>query len=232
MTMNEFYPEPKKLLKFERETLQFLKDCYIVKTKFAELSNDANTYYYKIKNGLKNSTFYFESRFDIKFEGRDGYAHISSEIVKENEKKFKKISYNLAVYEQTKNSAKILRKFHFDYDPRETHHRQPHPISHLQYGGKLSKKLEELNLDAAHLDMDINGPRLCYFPISLALLIHFILMEFPGEKNDSLMERNEWRTIVKRDERLILAPFFKNCHLFFNSKNNSKLFINDFYYGN
>ena len=229
--MNEFHPEPKQLLECERETLQFLKDHLKDQEQFAELANEAKVYYFKTKYRANTTPFYFESRFGIKIEGRDGYAHISSEIEK-NEGKFQKISHNLAIYEQSNNTTKILRKFHFDYDPPGTIHRQPHPIFHLQYAGKLSKRLRTMNPDASDLNMDLNGPRLCYFPTSLALLIHFILIEFPSEENKKLSELSIWREMVRRNEKEILAPFFRNCHLFFSNRCNNSLFINDFYYGN
>jgi hypothetical protein len=81
-------------------------------------------------------------------------------------------------------------------------------------------------------DFWLSEPRLCCMPISLALLVNLILKEFPDEKNSKLIERSEWRDLVKKNEELILSPFFEECRKFFSKNENNKLFLNDFYYGN
>lgn len=230
MKIDECYPEPQKILKCERETLGFLKDDHTVQSHFNDLANHAGIYYFKNKDS-KGIPFRFESHFDISKKDWKGYANISSEIVTQDGNCFKSVSYNLTIYENNETSSRVLRKFHFDYAPSRINYRHPHPVFHLHYGGRLSGELKNMNLVESHLCQKFDSPRICYYPISLALLINFVLMEFPDEKNKKFLERSEWRTLIRRNEKLILAPFFKKCHEFFNRKSN-QIFISDFCYGN
>ena len=131
-----------------------------------------------------------------------------------------------------KGDPKPLRKYHFDYAPSALSHRQPHPVFHLQYAGKLPPRLRDMDIDDSHMEPWLSEPRLCYFPMSLALLINLVLKEFPDDNNVKLTETWEWRQLVKKNEDLILRPFFKGCQTFFSQDKRGKLFINDFYYGN
>lgn len=234
--MTDWYPESEKFLECERETLKFLKDTSTVATHFTELNNDANRLYYAIKNPKKIRPFCFESQITVNLSAREtknktGIANISVYIEKEKET-FKKISYNLDIIDNTQIPSKILRKFHFDYEPPGTSHRSPHPVIHLQYGGKLSKKLEDLGLISDHLDDGMDKPRLCYFPMSLALLINLVLIDFPGENTKKLCGTPEWQELIRKNENIVLEPFFANCHRFLRDRPDNRLFVNDFYYGN
>ncbi len=86
------------------------------------------------------------------------------------------------------------------------------------------------------MDVWLSEPRLFYFPMSLALLINIVLMEFPDNKNKEFIATDEWRSVIRKNENLILRPFFEACHEFFPRKGqeqkNQPLFINDFYYDN
>ena len=238
MMMNEWYPNPGDFLKCERETLIFLKDRPVVANQFPVLYNDVNRHYSFLSEAIKNPgkvNFYFESEIEInlspkKSKNRIGIANISVEIVTKKDE-LKKISYNLAIIDKSHNPSRILRKFHFDYDPPDSGHRYPHPVIHLHYGGKLSKKLEDQGLTVDHLNIDMDKPRLGYFPLSLALLINLVLVDFPDEKSIKLSGTPEWRNLIRKNEKIVLEPFFTNCHRFFSNKNKEKLFVNDFYYG-
>jgi hypothetical protein len=237
--MNDWYPNPGAFLKCEQETLRFLKDRPVVANQFPVLHNDVNRYYSYFSEAIKNpgkENFYFESEIEInlsakKSKNRIGIANISAEIVTaENE--FKRISYNLTIIDKSQPPSRILRKFHFDYDPLASNHKSPHPLIHLQYGGKLSKKLGDQDLTVDHLDIDTDKPRLCYFPLSLGLLINMVLIDFPDEKIEKLGGTAEWRDLIRKNEKIVLEPFFTNCHRFFSNRNKERLFVNDFYYGN
>ncbi len=235
--MSDWYPEPEKFLECERETLKFLKDTSTVAIHFTELNNEAHKLYYAIKKDQKKiRPFCFESQITVNLSTKEiknqkGIANISTYIEKEKEK-FKKISYNLDIIDKSQTPSKILRKFHFDYDPPDTQHRFPHPVIHLQYGGKLSEKLKPLGLTSDHLDIGMEKPRLCYFPMSLALLINLVLIDFPDENSIKLCGTSEWRNLIRKNEDIVLKPFFANCHRFFCNRPNNRLFVNDFYYGN
>jgi hypothetical protein len=237
--MSEWYPNPGDFFKCEQDTLRFLKDRPVVANQFPLLYNDVYKYYPYLSGAIKNLekyNIYFESEIEInlstkKAKKKDGIAVISAEFVVEKNE-FKRISYNLTIIDKSQNPSRILRKFHFDYDPPYLERRSPHPVIHLQYAGKLSKKLEAFGLISNHLDVKMDKPRLCYFPLSLALLINLVLIDFPDEKSIKLIESSEWRDLIRRNENIVLKPFFENCHRFFCNRPENQLFVNDFYYGN
>ncbi len=232
MKIDGCYLTPLNIIKCEFETLGFFKDNPLSYQELPILAEDANTYYsayyYKFKHHARLH-FSFESTVDIKVGGKEGIAHIGSLIESKDTNNIDRTSYYAAIC--IKEEKKLLRKYHFDYAPPGKLQRQPPPVFHLQYAGKLPPRLEAMDIDDNHLDTWLSEPRLCYFPLSLALLINLILKEFPDDKNVELIEHPKWRRLVKKNENLILGPFFKGCQTFF-SNNNNQLFINDFYYGN
>jgi hypothetical protein len=233
MNIDACYPTPLNIIKCEFETLRFFKDNPFGYQELPILSNDANTYYSAYYNKLKYHAqlhFSFESTVDIKVDGKEGFAHIGSLIESKDTDNINRTTYYAAICR--KEEKKLLRKYHFDYEPSGKLHRQPSPVFHLQYAGKLTPRLKDTNIDDNHLDTWLSEPRFCYFPLSLALLINLILKEFPDDTNSKLIEHPEWRRLVKKNENLIIEPFFKGCQTFFSNNNTNKLFINDFYYGN
>jgi hypothetical protein len=235
MKIDDCYPPPDEIINCEFETLRFFMDNPFGYQELPILSNDANMYYsahyYRFKKHARMQ-FSFESTFDIKVGGKKGIAHIGAMIESKGSDNIERISYYAAIIGETEEGERLLRKYHFDYAPSVAIYRQPSPVFHLQYAGKLSPRLEDMKIDDNHLDTWLSEPRLCYFPLSLALLINLILKEFPDDKNVELIEHPKWRRLVKKNENLILGPFFKGCRTFFSDKNPDKLFINDFHYGN
>lgn len=238
MKIDNRYQNPDEIIDCEFSTLAFFRREFFKYEKLLELAKDADNYYGAKSGNFKNRVsmeFDFESAIDIKIDGKDGVAHLGALIEIKNKNKIKRITHCVAI--RKKEETKLLRKYHFDYEPFDEEqsgisNRQPHPMFHIQYAGKLTPKLHAMGIDDTNMDTWLSEPRLCYFPFSLALLINLILMEFPDENYRKLTEKSEWRKLVKDNENLILKPFFENCRDFFFHNDAGKLFINDYYYGN
>lgn len=235
--IDNWYLSPYDVINCEFNTLKFLKNnSFLHKVGLSSLAIDAYSYHsahYKRFKERKNIGFDFESTFDIKIGGKVDSAVYVGAIFRLNDScEFQDISYYVAICEKKNPKPRLLRKYHFDYAPPGAAHRQPHPVFHLQYGGELTPKLKSKSIDDKDLYPWLSEPRLCYFPMSLALLINLILKEFPNEKNGKLVESSEWRGLIRKNEELILKPFFEECCAFLSKGNKKNLFINDFYYGN
>lgn len=230
MKIDEWYPKPQDIKKCELETLKFLIDSLIINSYFPELYSDAYQHYARIKYDQRLK-FNFESELPIRIEGREGHAHIGANIMINGRNNYEGISYYMAICSDDKPRARLLRKYHFDYALPDPSRRQPHPVFHLQYAGELSPRLEGQNLQHQHIDAWLSEPRLCYKPMSLALLINTILKEFPNEISIKLIESSGWRNLIRKNENLLLAPFYKICHNFISTRTSHQLFMNDFYYG-
>ncbi|MCK4765609.1 MAG: hypothetical protein KAW12_25640 [Candidatus Aminicenantes bacterium] len=239
MRIVDWFPEPKKLLKYEFDTLRFCSENFYYNNEMTTLADAATKCYKKYyhnfvkPNRLSSFRFDFETNFNIIIGGKEGTAYIGALIELSDDDTIKNVSYYAAI--AGKGESKLLRKFHFDYvpvEPASSSYRQPHPVFHLQYAGELSRKLQEMGLTNSHMDEKLKEPRLYYSPISLALLINLIVVEFSGEKTWKLTRNPEWRSMIRKNEDLILKPFYQRCCDFFSNRDNNKLFTNDFYYGN
>lgn len=231
MKIRDCYPTPQNIFDCEVETLQFIKDNFFIYQEFSKMATDAYNYFPKAKTA-RNLKFEFESELQIRIEGKQGFAYLGSAIKIINANQLDDISYYVAICNNDIPQKKILRKLHFDYTSPQSPQKHPHPVFHLQYGGKLSLKLQNENLEHQHMDAWLSEPRLCFIPISLALLINLILKEFPDEINSKIIESPEWRDLIRKNENLLLAPFYKICHNFMSTRSSHQLFTNDFYYGN
>lgn len=241
MKIDDCFPTPGEFLNSEFETLEYCGNKFFDYEELSSLASDAYAYHsanyneFKESNRLPKSCFSFESNFNVNIDGRDGTAYIGVLIRLKDSFTFENISYYVAVQKKEKLNARLLRKFHFDYAPpvkTDSTRRQPHPVFHLQYACKLSSRLQGVGFDNSHMDPWLSEPRLYYSPMSLALLINLVLKEFQDETNLRIIQRGEWRDLIRENEKLILAPFFSICHNFFSDRHNKELLINDFYYGN
>jgi hypothetical protein len=100
--------------------------------------------------------------------------------------------------------------------------------------------LQEKNIDDSHLEPSLSEPRLSCAPTTLALLIDFLLREFGGDYTSPLTRFTQahiWRDLIKKNEELVLKPYFDACYNFFHSRNckhdpeKRQLFSQDFIYG-
>ena len=120
-------------------------------------------------------------------------------------------SYQLTICLDPSLPSPILRKVHFDFEhPGESNTRDRKPIYHMQVGGKLGKHLE--NQGYRRIDLEImhpwcEKPRIPSFPPSLALLLHWFLLEFRGNQLVmDVLNTPEWKSLVRKVEREYLGP--------------------------
>lgn len=224
------YLKPKDFLKNEVKTIKFLKDNPEIAKSHARLSGDAAIWYSQNYTQIEKknlSSLRFESELELMLDSHPGVCHIGVEINQEDGQ-IGQLSYYLALCKTGKKS--IIRKYHFDYAPADREYRQPHPVFHLQFPGELSPRLAGFALVDGHLHPWLSEPRLCFTPMSLALVINVVFKEFPSESARKIIERSEWRDLIRNNEDLILKPYYYNCYQFMTTPA-GRLFTNDFFYG-
>jgi hypothetical protein len=124
-------------------------------------------------------------------------------------------SYSVAI-ERQPGSRRVARKFHFDYEPLFTRNdSEPKPTFHLQLCGELSGHHRDDGIDDADIDHLLpswSKPRVPAAPMSLALVLDWLLMEFSNEPavHSARMGRN-WASAVRRAEQEILRPYYSRC---------------------
>jgi hypothetical protein len=75
-------------------------------------------------------------------------------------------------------------------------------------------------------------PRMNFSPINLALLLDLIFVEFKSPITNNIVERREWRELIKANEDLMLKSYYNSINNFFTrgSHSTDNLF-RDFSYG-
>ena len=235
-------PDPEQLIGNEIKTLEFLGLNKFIFEKCNILYIDIQNQLPHLKNKEKSKKlfdFSFESCFDVRNADVEGKAYIGALISANTDKKYERITYHISICDSSSQNGRLLKKIHFDYCDPTNVIRQLQPVFHYQIPGEATLRLKKDGYDCEHLCPSLSEPRLPYYPMSLALLLNLIFLEFPGESEDKkkLTEDGYWRSWIKKNEELLLVPYYETCMNFFKRRsdglinNNYFLFTSDFYYG-
>jgi len=224
------YLQPNYLLflKNEKKTLNFLMNSPIINKLYNEIAVSASTSFYNLPTKdtvLTTVNFIFGCHFDLQVEGLVRRMVIEAKV----EKKFISSSYVLSMCENNESPFSLIRKFHFDYALPDT--TAPKPVYHLQYGGKSTPILTNLEIDTKGLQPWLSDPRICLYPINLALLLDSIFSGFRSNETNQITNSSEWRGLIKENEDFLLKPFYNKFYQFINNGHKSDYLIRDYYNG-
>lgn len=232
MSIHTAHPSPSNFVINEVETLKYLRTWRLVKD-FPDL--DTAIQYslpnYKDIKKLEKTAFEFHAEFPIEIQGHNHNMFIESRISQSDKGNFNEATYLLAITGKD-DPAELIRKFHFDHAHPSISTNQRVPIFHLQYGGKLSPKMEKRGLIGKKIDPWLSVPRLIYPPINLAILLDMAFTEFSTEQTAKIIEKSEWRNLIWKNEKFILRGYYTGISDHCNSASYSaKKLIRDFCYG-
>lgn len=212
----------------ELKTCEYLANYGLLRQDFPSLDADINAFFQKYR-GIKDYTdisLKLHSSFKMKVEKHDHQIIIGANIEGTNSIN----SYFFAICD--KDNRELIRKFHFDYQPPSIRTKQKVPVFHLQYGGKSSPEITELQLSDHKLDKWLSLPRLSYSPMNLALLLDILFCEFRMAETDKIVESPEWRTLILDNEKFLVNNYISNIHSHLTSqKYGNKYLLRDYYYG-
>jgi hypothetical protein len=217
-------------IKNEIQTLGFIKAQTSVANSFPELCAEASSAYslYTGKH-KKSAPTSFDFGCELKMEIENATRSLFIEVnVQQN---YSLATYALSMCDSDIEGKKLIRKFHFDYDPQGNSSIDKKPKYHLQYGGKTTPKLQDNGISAEPLHDWLSVPRLSISPINLALLLDMVFNEFPSEETKRVIEKSEWRNMVKTNEDKILVPYFTGIGKFISGNHKSTCLFRDFAYG-
>ena len=207
------YPAPDVLLEMELETVEFLRGDSQVSSDFPDLAAKASLVILATKKPPRLLVFGSHMLLNDPEDGLRIDIGVTIEAA-ERRSKYQNLSYFFAVSRAEDEFQKVMRKMHFDHAPCNLEARTAHPFSHIQYAGTLAPCMREAGFTDAsisHMNPDFEGPRIPCPPISLAMLIHLLLREFPDTNGTKLIERSDWRSLVRRNEELLLKDFHWSC---------------------
>lgn len=246
MKIADGWPSPEALIENEVATLERMGNNPGLGEKQQQLWYDAarRHQYYKYQDQARTE-FSFGSW--LEFPGSRTVSSVAIECLliadPDEPGKYKMVTYSFALCRiNDEGNNHLIKKFHIDFTSTPETGRPPlHPVFHLQSPGKLSKMLKQWGIKDGHLELTPSEPRLYCAPTTLALLTDFLLREFGGDDASTLTkltEKSEWRNLIRRNEDLVLEPYYKACTDFFHDRGRSKkepahhqLFSQDFVYG-
>jgi hypothetical protein len=159
--------------------------------------------------------FRFGIYWDVDYRDKECRLFLGADVWKQKDSDdIANTSYCICIVEGTDKPNKVLRKFHFDYVTVFTDRKEPHPRFHLQYCGGLPSFMENLGITKELMDLllpNVDGPRIFFRPMTLALLMNMAFHEFPCQDTDEIKRRGEWQNLVRENERKILVPFYERC---------------------
>jgi hypothetical protein len=181
----------------------------------------------------KSNGFDFATHWDVECPSRDCRIFLGA-IVRKAPKRNKILStsHYISIVEGRQPVRRILRKFHFDYVTEDEYRSGKHPRFHVQYGGQLPPAMKLMGVEDKHIDdlfPWVEGPRIFFWPMTLALLMNVAFYEFPTADTDTIRKTSEWLSLVRENERAVLVPFYELC-LQFAGKNefifSEKIYVN------
>jgi len=135
------------------------------------------------------------------------------------------LSYSVLIGQGAHPSMAVARKFHFDFEPAQFRNvQESKPTFHLQMCGELSEYHQAAGYTEehiAHMLPSWSQPRVPTQPMSLALVLNWLFIEFGAEvavKDARLSPR--WRSLVRAAEREILKPYYDACSDFLSARAN------------
>jgi hypothetical protein len=106
---------------------------------------------------------------------------------------------------------RIVRRFHFDFQPNE----KGKPQAHLQYGGVFQRSAfpHEVHYCLEHF---LETPRIPYFPMDFVLVLDMFIRNFNTPLSKWKTE-SRWRKLVKESEQFWLKKYMNDVALHLNS---------------
>ncbi len=121
------------------------------------------------------------------------YSSLSVCLIHSTDDSYQKTASDSCCLNSFRKTKRIVRRFHFDFQPEST----KHPCSHIQYGGNIPSEYSDFH----YCVEDIDNPRIHYFPIDVVLLLDMFLKEFPTPLKP-LTSENNWRGLVFESQEL------------------------------
>lgn len=209
--MDSGLPSYTEFVKLERKTLTRVRNELARYAVLRRAGDDA----YKCLVAKQPKGFDFATHWDVECPSRDCRVILGAIIRKApNHDKIVSMSHYLCIVEGREPVRRILRKFHFDYVNEADYRRGAHPRFHVQYGGELTPAMKLMGVEDKHIQPllpSVEGPRIFFWPMTLALLMNVAFYEFPTTDTDTIKRTSEWLSLLRENERIVLAPFYELC---------------------
>lgn len=221
------YPELSDLRALERETL--FKIAQVpgfgrIRTGDAgtvSLQQSAQRQYQAIQPAHGGVNIHFGFTLDIRLRADAGErskprrVDIGAIVVPTSDgKRISRTSYSLIICDRpTLPRASVIRKLHFDFESTEVSgSKERKPSIHMQVCGELGAPHRRAGYDDKHLRHlfpAFEKPRIPVPPISLAMMLNWLLLEFQTDPAaQPILSNPSWRSQVHKAEECVLKRYF------------------------
>lgn len=193
--MKDFPFNAAEFLQREQKLLNYLRS----RTCAPEIMAAATRSFYN----YTKSGYMFEASWIVDHHNREVQITVAGQATTTRAGKFSLLTYTLCVCE----NDILLRKFHYDH---ESNMGREKPMFHMHYGGKpLPSQTHYDGIE--ELAPGFSEPRLFSTPMSLALILEQVFLEFPNDQTKRIQDDNSWKGFVLESQKHILLPFFERC---------------------
>lgn len=145
--------------------------------------------------------------------------HVGCFAVGSPQDEISQLTYSVLIGRHQHPNKSIARKLHFDFEPAKYRDiNESKPTYHLQWCGLLSPHHLSHGYEEAHVEHLLpswSKPRVPTQPMSLALILNWLFMEFGSEPQLNDVQQNmRWRKVVREAERRVLLPYYQSCSEF------------------
>ena len=208
------FPDAKSLMALEKETLKCIVHSSILQKIIPNTVKEASVLLSRFPTDQYNWHISLQAPY-TRSKQRNVYCiYIGVNIQTTRTGEYEMVSYSVVICDELTPNKKIVRKFHFDYEPR-LNPKEPKPILHIQYCGKMASYLSQYDYKNDHIAAfypELEKPRIPAQPVCLGILLDWIFHEF-WEKSDfqNMTKDNAWRKHIQQIEVELLHPYFKTC---------------------
>lgn len=211
--MNRYgFPTQEEYYDLERKTVQRLNAWTVLsRNEFCEARLHVNQLKGKLeKREHQNNCIDFTFPFDTRLENKGKWQRVKLHAeIRFASGRLESDIFTVEIFGEkgSKDEHNVIRRIHFDVAiPYVEKNKVEHPVYHVQFAGKSRDSMS----DELKEQKQFSFPRIPYRPLSIALFVDMAIRELGTVDLKAMIKNGNWRSVVRKSEDLMLAPFFSN----------------------
>lgn len=178
-------------------TQQGTYNCFLEELEFVNVDPDKK--FRKVRPNTVYTEIGFELSLSISLKGKVPNGDISDPL--------SELAVGFVLKGLNKDSNFLINSWHIDRHIGDEESYFPHPLYHIQYGGKAMTENETINYGNTLL---IDSPRIPCPPVDLALAIDYVLANYYGKIWFDFREDLRYREAISFSQKSMWRPYYKS----------------------